>query len=85
MVALAFVVTVYAVLVGFFFLCCGAEVFSFADPARSPLGPVLTVLIVWPLGGFLCLLLQSGLGDILSAVGKGVRAAIRAIRPHDER
>jgi hypothetical protein len=84
MVAMAFVVTVYGILVGFFFLCCGTEVFSFANPARSPLGPVVTILVVWPLGGFLCLFLQGGLGDILNAVGKGVHAAIRAIRPHDD-
>ena len=84
MVAMAFVVTVYGVLVGFFFLCCGTEAFSFANPGRSPLGPLMTILVVWPLGGFLCLFLQGGLGDILSAVGKGVRAAIRAIRPHDD-
>jgi hypothetical protein len=84
MVAMAFVVTVYGVLVGFFFICCGAEVFSFANPARSPLGPLVTVLVVWPLGGFLCLFLQDGLGDILKAVGKGLQAAIRAVRPHDD-
>ena len=84
MVAMAFVVTVYGVLVGFFFLCCGTEVFSFANPARSPLGPLLTILVVWPLGGFLCLFLQGGLGDILKAVGDGVHAAIRAIRPHGD-
>jgi hypothetical protein len=84
MVAMAFVVTVYGVLVGFFFLCCGMEVLSFANPARSPLGPVVTILVVWPLGGFLCLFLQGGLGDILNAVGKGVQAAIRAIRAHDD-
>ena len=84
LVAMAYVLTVYGILVGFFFLCCGMEVFSFANPTRSPLGPVMTILVVWPLGGFLCLFLQGGLGDILNAVGKGVHAAIRAIRPHDD-
>ena len=83
MVAMAFVVAVYAFLVFFFFTCCGLDGFSsasYANPTSSPLGPVLTILIVWPLGGFLCLVLQGALESILEAVGKWVRRAIQAIR-----
>jgi hypothetical protein len=83
MVAMAFVVAVYAFLVFFFFTCCGLDAFSsasYANPARSPLGPVVTILIVWPLGGFFCLVLQGALEGILDAVGKRVHGAMQAIR-----
>ena len=81
MVAMAFIATAYSVLVASFFLCCGTDGFSYANPTRSPLGPVLTIVVVWPIVGFVCLFLQGGLEEILKAVGNGVRAAIRVIYP----
>jgi hypothetical protein len=75
-VALAFVVTAYGILVAGFFFCCGTNAFSFAHPAKSPLGPLVTILLVWPVGGFLCLILQGALEILLDAVGKGTRRLI---------
>ena len=80
MTAMAFVVVVYGVLVGSFFVCCGVDSLALANPTKSPLGPAATILIVWPLGGLLCLLLDGGLGDLLEAVEKGTKRLIRAVR-----
>src|SRR5712691_8348141 len=71
MVALGFVAAVYGFLVTSFFYCCGTDGWEYANPNKSPLGAVVTVLLVWPVGGLLCLLLQDGLGEILQAVGRG--------------
>ncbi|SRR5258708_33157611 len=80
MVALGFVAAVYGSLVASFFYCCGTDGWEFANPSKSPLGAVVTVLLVWPVVGLLCLLLQDGLGEILKAVGrrsKGLASALR--------
>ena len=76
MVAMAYVVAAYGVLVAGFFLCCGTDAFTFAHPGKSPLGPLVTILMVWPIGGLLCLILQGGLEGLLEAVGKGMRRLI---------
>ncbi len=78
--AMAYVSVAYGVLVASFFFCCGVDGISFANPAKNPLGPAVTILVVWPVVGFVCLLLQGGLGDILEGVDKGVRRLIRAFR-----
>ena len=79
MVAMAYVSVAYGVLVASFF-CCGIDAISFANPAKSPFGPLLTILVVWPVVGFVCLLLDGGLGELLSAVDKGARRIVRHFR-----
>ncbi len=74
------VMVVYGVLVGSFFVCCGVDSLTLANPTKSPLGPAATILIVWPLGGLLCLLLDGGLGDLLDVVERGTKWLIRTVR-----
>jgi hypothetical protein len=64
---------VYLVLVAFFFMCCGTGIFSYTDPARSPFGPIVTIVVVWPVAGLLCVV---G-GD---ALGEGIRLLPRLFR-----
>lgn len=80
MVAMAYVSLAYGILVASFFFCCGVDGLGLANPAKSPLGPLVTIVVVWPIVGFLCLLLDGGLGDLLEGVEKSARWLIRAFR-----
>ena len=69
---------VWGFLVGSFFLCCAVDLdsMSWADPRKSPAGPWVTVLVIWPLTGFFCMMFQSVPGELL---GAGVRGAKRLV------
>jgi hydrogenase-4 membrane subunit HyfE len=84
MVALGLAALVYGALVMSFFFCCGVESGRYVDPSRSPLGAIATILVIWPLVGFLCFALQGGPSDLLVAIKKFARAAWRAVRRHAE-
>jgi hypothetical protein len=80
MVALAYVSVAYGILVASFFLCCGIDGLTLVNPAKSPFGAAITVLVVWPVGGFVCLLLDGGLGDLLDGVERGGKWVVGRIR-----
>ncbi len=82
MVALGLAAVVYGVLVMFFFLCCGVEGGRYVDPSKSPLGAAITVVLIWPVAGFLCFALQGSPRDLLAAAKKFARAAWQAVRRH---
>ncbi len=73
MTALAYVAVAYGVFVVGFFACCGMDGLSLLNPWKSPFGPIVTVLVVWPAGGFVCLLLDGGLEFALATVDRGTK------------
>jgi MFS-type transporter involved in bile tolerance (Atg22 family) len=80
MVALGGAVAVYGFLVAMFFFCCGVETLTYFHPARSPLGAAVTIAVVWPLVGFLCVALQGGPGELLDLVARAVRRVVHGAR-----
>ena len=76
MVALGGAAAVYGFLVVMFFFCCGPETVAYFHPSRSPLGAVVTIGVVWPLVGLLCVMLQGSPGELLDLVAKGVRRVL---------
>jgi hypothetical protein len=79
MVALGAAAAVYGFLVAMFFFCCGLETVAYFHPSRSPWGAVVTIAIVWPFVGPLCVVLQGGPGELLDIVAKGVRRVVRGV------
>lgn len=77
MVALGGAAAVYGFLVVMFFICCGVETLAYFHPSRSPLGAAVTIAVVWPLVGLLCVTLQGGPGELLDLVARGVRRVVR--------
>jgi hypothetical protein len=77
MVLLATAFVVYGLLVAVFFVCCGADAVSYFHPSRSPFGPVVTVVVVWPVVGLLCLALHGKSRDAFEATR---RATLRLLR-----
>ena len=73
MIVLAAVFAGYGFLVAMFFYCCGADAVNYFHPSKSPFGPVVTLAVVWPAVGLLCLALQGGAREMLVAVANGVR------------
>jgi hypothetical protein len=71
-------VAVYAGLVFFFFLCCGIDGSSYVHPGRSPFGPAMTVLLVWPAIGLLCVASEALFEAGAKAVARLVRRALHA-------
>ncbi len=84
MVVVAIAAVVYGFLVMMFFFCCGVQgvdTTTYFNPARSPLGPAATVLLVWPVVGLLCLALQDGPGELLRLISKSVRRILHKSHP----
>jgi hypothetical protein len=77
MVALGGAAAVYGFLVAMFFVCCGVETVAYFHPSRSPLGAVVTIAVIWPLVGLLCIMLEGSLGELLDLVANGVRRVLR--------
>lgn len=84
MVVLGVAVAVYGFLVLMFFACCGFDTITYFHPSRSPLGPAMTVLVIWPLVGLVCVALQGGPGELLDIVGRAVQRIIGRMRPRKE-
>jgi hypothetical protein len=78
----AYVAIVYGLLALGFFLCCGVDPILYASPSRSPFGSLITVLLVWPVLGLLCL---AAWGveprDVLKAADKSLKGLLRGLRP----
>jgi membrane associated rhomboid family serine protease len=79
MVVLGATAAVYGFFVAMFFFCCGVETLVYFHPSRSPLGSIVTIVVVWPLIGLLCLALQGGPREILDIVARGVRRLLRGM------
>ena len=80
MVVLAFAAVVYGSLVASFFSCCGIDGWDYANPNKSPLGGVVTVVVVWPAVGLVCLVLGEGLGELFQAIPRARKGLLNAIR-----
>jgi hypothetical protein len=81
-VAVVLGAVVWGFLVASFFLCCavGPNAVGWADPRSGPGGPWITVLIIWPLTGFFCMMLQSVPGELLGAGVSGAKHLLSALR-----
>jgi hypothetical protein len=79
MVVLGAAAAVYGFLVAMFFFCCGVEALAYFHPSRSPFGSVVTIVVVWPLVGLLCLALQGDPRELLDIVARGVRRVFRGV------
>jgi hypothetical protein len=64
------------------FLCCAitGDAWSWFPPTSGAFGPWITILVVWPVTGLVCLVLQSILGDLPSLVGKGAKRLFNHVR-----
>ncbi len=63
----AFGVAVYVALTISFFACCGVDGSAFVHPAKSPFGWAVTVFVVWPVVGLLCVACEGALeGEVAS-------------------
>jgi hypothetical protein len=80
MVALVLAVLVYGFLVMSFFVFWGPDVGGYLDPRRSPLGAAVTVVVIWPVVGFLCLAVLDKPRDRVRRVKKFAKAAWHAVR-----
>jgi hypothetical protein len=69
----AFGVAAYAALVFSFFLCCGIDGSAYLHPGKSPFGWAVTVFLVWPIIGLLCVASEG-------AFETGATAIIRIFR-----
>ena len=78
MVVLGGVCLVWAFLTANFFACCGVEAFPLANPRLSPVGPVATVVLVWPAIGLLCLA-SDGLGDVLEWITRKLKRGLSSL------
>ncbi len=68
-VGLAFGIVVLGALILSFFACCGWDGSTWVDPRVSPHGPYVTILLVWPAIGALCLLGQGLITEMANALG----------------
>src|SRR5262249_13875663 len=78
MVVLSGACVVWGFLTASFFACCGIDAISWANPRLSALGPVATVVLVWPAIGLLCLA-GDGLGDVLVWVTRGLKRGLLSL------
>jgi hypothetical protein len=80
MVVLGVVAVVYGFLVAMFFFCCGVGNMSYFDPSHSPLRSWATILLVWPLVGLACVMLDGAPGDLVRLTKRGVPRAVERLR-----